>query len=111
MNQEDFIEREEIPKAMLEDIFDNMKTVYDYFGIETVKGRDGNYYADYDVVNHKINELYDSGYANAKLSDALSKMNKIIQILDMDTLSELFIPFKRKYYIFKELTKEITFPD
>lgn len=98
-------QREEIPKEMLRNIFDNMKEVYDYFNIETVKGRDGNYYADYDLINYRINELYDSGYANAKLADALSKMNKIIQIIDEDTLSELFIPFKKKYTIFKELTK------
>lgn len=104
MNQEDFIEREEIPKEMLKNIFDNMKEVYDYFKIETVKGRDGNYYADYEEVNYRINELYNHGYANAILADALYKMNKIIQILDEDTLADLFIPFKRKYTIFKELT-------
>lgn len=105
MNQKDFIKREDIPKEMLKNIFDNMLEVYNYFGIETVKGSDGNYYADYDVVNHKINELYSHNYVNAKLADALDKMNKMIQIIDKDNLKDLFIPFKNEYNIFKELTK------
>ena len=99
-------QREEIPKEMLRNILSLMKEVYDYFKIETVKGRDGNYYADYDLINYRINELYDHGYANTKLADVLDKMNKIIQIIDEDSLADLYNPFMKKYNVFKELTKD-----
>lgn len=92
-------------EKMLRNIFSIMKEVYDYFKIETVKGSDGNYYADYDLINYRINELYEHGYANAKLAYALSKMNKIVQIIDEDSLADLYNPFMKKYNVFKELTK------
>lgn len=37
MNQDEFIERKEIPKEMLRNIFGLMKEVYDYFKIEISK--------------------------------------------------------------------------